>query len=294
MPEKNVLPKYFPAKQRILIVGEYLQKQNILSEILSPAGYESQQIQAGEPNTIKKGERSDLIILDIQTSNAWGIELLSKLKSNSKTEHIPIIFLSTFTEIQDKEKVFGAGCYDYITKPYSVGEVFVRVKNCLMLHQYQMQLENVIQKRTAELKQKTLNLEESNVALRILLKQQEDIKKDLEKNILFSVNKLVKPSLKKLKNSASDINQKIYIEVIESNLKNITAPFSQGLADNLSRLTPTEIHIADLIRMGKTTKEIASLLRLSPTTIATHRQNIRKKLVLTNKKKNLRTILASN
>lgn len=156
------------------------------------------------------------------------------------------------------------------------------------------QLERKVLERTAELEQKTLHLEESNIALKVLMKQQEEVKKELEKNILFNVNELVKPSLEKLKNNTSDKHQKVYLKVIESNLNEIVSSFFPGLTKNFSKLTPAEIHIANLIRQGKTTKEIAGLLRLSPSTIAGHRQNIRKKFDLTNKKLNLQTTLKTD
>jgi len=155
-------------------------------------------------------------------------------------------------------------------------------------------LEERVAKRTKELEQKTLHLEEYNVALKILLQHREEDKREIEEKMLQKVEKLVFPYLDKLKTSMSELEESAYIEIIESNLKEIIVPFSISLSGNLSKLTPAEIQIADLIRKGKTTKEIAELLKLSPTTIATHRQNIRKKLALTNKKKNLQTILATN
>jgi DNA-binding NarL/FixJ family response regulator len=59
------------------------------------------------------------------------------------------------------------------------------------------------------------------------------------------------------------------------------------------KLTPTEIQVANFIRQGKTTKEIAEMLNLSPKTIEFHRDNIRTKMGIKNKKINLRTHLMS-
>jgi len=130
--------------------------------------------------------------------------------------------------------------------------------------------------------------------LKVLLQQREEDKKETEEKILHNVEKLVLPYLEELKTRMSESEEYAYVEIIELNLKEIILPFSLSLSGDLSKLTPAEIQIADLIRKGKTTKDIAKLLKLSPTTIATHRQNIRKKLALTNQKINLRTILATN
>ena len=162
------------------------------------------------------------------------------------------------------------------------------------LNNYRDHLEELVANRTIELEQKTLHLEEYNIALKVLLQQREEDKKETEEKILHNVEKLVLPYLEELKTRMSESEEYAYVEIIELNLKEIILPFSLSLSGDLSKLTPAEIQIADLIRKGKTTKDIAKLLKLSPTTIATHRQNIRKKLALTNQKINLRTILATN
>ena len=156
------------------------------------------------------------------------------------------------------------------------------------------QAEKALNESYDKLEQSTISLKESNVALKVLLKQRENDKRDVEEKILNNVEKLVVPHLAKLKTKMSEINKNLYIDIIEANLNEIISPFSQRLSSNLLKLTPMEIQIADMIRQGRTTKEIAKLLGLSPKTIGTHRQNIRKKLALTKKKTNLRTFLSIN
>ena len=155
-------------------------------------------------------------------------------------------------------------------------------------------LEKKVAERTAELEQKTKSLEETNIALRVLLDQRDKDKKQIEKNMLYKIEKLIFPYLDKLKEKKVDSEGNVYLNIIESNLKEITSTISPDLLSQFSKLTPAEIEVADLIRRGKTTKEIAQLLRLATATIATHRKNIRKKLSLTNKKMNLQTVLATN
>jgi PAS domain S-box-containing protein len=156
------------------------------------------------------------------------------------------------------------------------------------------ELERRVADRTLQLDRKTERLKETNVALKILLEQREEDKKEFEEKILFNVEKRVYPYLEKLKLKQSDASRKVLLNIIRSNLEEITSSFSESHKNYLLNLTPTQIQIADLIKHGHTTKEIASLLSLSPATIACHRQEIRKRLLLTNKKTNLQAALTAN
>jgi hypothetical protein len=155
------------------------------------------------------------------------------------------------------------------------------------------ELEQRVADRTAQLDQKTKRLMETNVALKILLEKREEDKKELEARIMFNVEKLVCPYLEKLKLGCNEDSQEAILQIIQSNLDEITSSFAYKHKDHLSKLTPAQIQIADLIKKGNTTKEIACLLNLSPATIACHRQEIRKRLCLTNKGINLQAALAS-
>ncbi len=149
-------------------------------------------------------------------------------------------------------------------------------------------------KRTAEeLKAKSLNLEEVNTALRVLLKQRDTDKDELEGKLLTNVKKLVLPYVEKLKSKHVDDEHKAYLNILETNLQNVISPFVQGMAHAYSDFTPTEIQVANLIKEGKTVKEIAALWRISENAVNHHRQRIRHKLGLNQKKTNLRTHILS-
>lgn len=143
-----------------------------------------------------------------------------------------------------------------------------------------------------ELQIKRKNLEEANIALNLLLKKREEDKIELEENILLNIKKLVTPYIEKLKNNRLDESQKAFVEILEKNLEEIISPFTQRLSSSYLNFTPAEINAANLIKYGKTTKEIAALLNLSTKTIEVHRKNIRRKMNLRNKSANLRTHLS--
>jgi DNA-binding NarL/FixJ family response regulator len=153
--------------------------------------------------------------------------------------------------------------------------------------------ERELKKRQVELERKTSDLEEMNTALNVLLEKREKDKFELEENIARNVKELVESYLEKLKGTRLDNRQRIYAEIIEKNLNNIVSPFIRAINADFLALTHTEIQISSLIKHGKSTKEIAELLVLSPRTIDSYREQIRSKLGIKNKKVNLRTYLNS-
>ncbi|MBA4418223.1 MAG: hypothetical protein C0392_09990 [Syntrophus sp. (in: bacteria)] len=148
-------------------------------------------------------------------------------------------------------------------------------------------------KAEEELRVKSLNLEEVNAALRVLLKQRDHDKGEMEDKILGNVKKLVLPYVERLKEKRLDQEQKTYLDILETNLKNIISPFAQKMAYVYSHFTPTEILVANLIKDGKTIKEIARVCGVSENAINHHRQNIRDKLGLNKQKVNLKSYLMS-
>ncbi len=152
-------------------------------------------------------------------------------------------------------------------------------------------VEDELRRRDAELENKNITLEEANIALKVLLKKRDRDREELEEKVMFNLKELAVPVLEKLKMTKLDPNQTAYLSVLESNLIEIVSPFPYGLSSKYLDLTPTEIQVANLVRRGESTKEIANLLNSTPRAIEFHRNNIREKLGLKNKKTNLRSYL---
>lgn len=168
------------------------------------------------------------------------------------------------------------------------------------LRKAQEELESRVEKRTAELKKaneeleaRRKKLEEANTALKVLLDRREKDKKELEESLLLNIKSLVLPYLESLEASNLDEKQRSLMEVLESNLNGAISPLIRRLSSKYLGLSPTEIRVADLIRQGRSSKEIARLLGLTHRTIEAHREKIREKIGIKNKKINLRTRLMS-
>jgi DNA-binding CsgD family transcriptional regulator len=153
--------------------------------------------------------------------------------------------------------------------------------------------EGVMKKKSGELKHHTDRLREMNAALKVLLKQREDDKNDLEDKVTSNVKELLLPYIEEMKNRKIDPRGKVFLSILETNLQNIISPFTQKLSSKYMGLTPREVQVADLIRQGKATKYIARFMGISASAISLHRYHIRKKLGLIQQKINLRTHLQS-
>jgi len=154
-------------------------------------------------------------------------------------------------------------------------------------------IENSLRQKEQELSLQTVNLQETNTALKILLNQRVRDKEDTEAMMMANIKDLILPYIEKLKNTRLDERQKTCLERLDENLSGIASPCLQTMSAQFKHLTPMQIQIADLVKAGKSTKEIADLLNLSDRAIEFHRNSLRSKLGLKNKKQNLRSYLLS-
>ncbi len=159
------------------------------------------------------------------------------------------------------------------------------------LVKYREELEQLVAERTQELRDKTQTLEEVNIALKVLLQHREEDKKDLEDRFVMNVKNLILPYAEKLKRTHLDERQLAYLGVMETNLTDITSSLIKKM--HHFNFTPTEIEVASLIKEGKSTKEITSVMGIAKSSVDTHRNNIRKKLGIRMEKVNLRSHLQS-
>jgi len=151
--------------------------------------------------------------------------------------------------------------------------------------------EIALREKDKKLERQAKNLIEMNTALKVLLEQREKEKTNIKESLLADIKKLVYPYVEKLENKGLNEDAQTFVNIIKSNINDLISPLASSLSSKYFSLTPSEIQIADLIKHGKTSKEIALMLNVSPKAISFHRGNLRKKLGLLNKKINLRTYL---
>lgn len=127
---------------QILVVDDTPANLKLITEILAGRGYRVRAASSGRLalKTVAV-ELPDLILLDVKMPDMDGYEVCRRLKADSRSRMIPVIFISALADTEDKIQGFQAGGVDYITKPFQAEEVHARVSTHLKLHFYQDALE---------------------------------------------------------------------------------------------------------------------------------------------------------
>ncbi len=266
-----------------------------------------------EAITALENGRYDLVITDLMMPGIDGFGVLKAVKKIAPLTSV--IILTGYGDMRSAIDALRLGADDFTLKPCEIEELVFRIRRCLdkqsllktlaaqnqqledelvnrrlieeQLQQAQADLEERVRARTSE-------LYESNIALTVLLKKREQDRGIMAEQVVSNTVNLVEPFLDRLAESGLTESQRVLVEILRANIDELTSPFVKNFSNKLIRLTPAEIQVANLVKLGKRTKEIAAIMHLSPGTISIHRKNIRKKLELTHQKTNLQTMLSIN
>jgi len=151
--------------------------------------------------------------------------------------------------------------------------------------------EDALREKEQELLRQAEHLQEVNTTLKVLLDQREEEERKIKGEMASNLDRLIYPYIDKVEKNTSKENQ-TYLRIIRANLNELFSASRPSRSLSFG-FTPAEIEVADLIKQGKTSKEIAVSLNISVEGVAYHRKNIRKKLGLSSKKENLRVHLFS-
>ena len=147
----------------ILVVDDTKENLHLLFTMLGGREYSIRPTPSGhQALRVAKEDPPDLILLDIRMPEIDGYEVCRQLKSDKSTADIPVIFLSAMDAVQDKVKAFQAGGVDYITKPFQLEEVRMRVKTQLMARAAQQEIQKLNETLEARVRQRTIELEVAN------------------------------------------------------------------------------------------------------------------------------------
>lgn len=153
--------------------------------------------------------------------------------------------------------------------------------------------EEALRQSRQTLNEQARSLEESNIALKVLLDQRDRDRLELERKVLANVKGLVLPYIEKLKGARLKPRERTLVDIVEAHLQDVISPLLQRIANADIILTPQEMQVAALIKDGRSSKEIAGVLTISEATVNFHRKNLRVKFGLKNRRVNLRSYLLS-
>lgn len=156
----------------ILVIDDTPNNLRILSAILTDHKYEVRSVINGQMGLMAaQADPPDLILLDINMPQMNGYEVCQCLKASELTRDIPVIFISALTEVLDKVKAFAVGGVDYITKPFQIEEVLIRVENQLGRHQ----LEKQLARKNIQLQKEIRERQRAEEEIKLLLKVTQSI-----------------------------------------------------------------------------------------------------------------------
>ncbi|MFC1896598.1 helix-turn-helix transcriptional regulator, partial [Thermodesulfobacteriota bacterium] len=157
-----------------------------------------------------------------------------------------------------------------------------------------VKMQQALVEKEAELQEKNKSLEEANTALKVLLQHKENETREEEEKFVSDLEKLVMPYLERLQSTDLSEPQSTYVDIAVSNMTDLLGKKSVGASSLAKLLTPSELEITELLKKGKTSKEISAFLRMSVHTVSFHRRNIRQKLGLIGNGQSLRSFLAGS
>ncbi|MGD9975197.1 MAG: response regulator [Desulfatirhabdiaceae bacterium] len=296
-------------QNNILIVDDDEATRYLLGHILKSQGFSCQMARdAAEAKSHLLTMEFDLVLTDICMPGESGLDLARHVRA--VYPGAAVVVATVIDDLQTAREALELDIFGYILKPLDRSQVVISVVNALrrreleiLTRAHQQHLEEMVAARTAELmsaneelriKEKKLQnqadeLDDLNRTLRVLLKKREEDRDALEQQVMTNVRKMILPGLEKLRSSRHSAAHNHLVDVLQANLEEIVSPFAHRLSVGDPGLTHTQIQVANLIKQGLTTKEIAAAMNLSVNTVMTHRYKIRTKSGLKNKKTNLRS-----
>lgn len=178
----------------------------------------------------------------------------------------------------------------FLKEEYALIKAVAERVSGVMMH---MKSQEDLQEAHKALQTEHQALQEMNIALRAVLSRLEEEKQEIRSSILANIQKILMPIVLQLELDVTG-RQRSYVTLLRQNLQEIASPFLNQIYRDHVELSPAEIAISTMIRNGLSSKEIAQLRCISPATVRRHRENIRRKLGLQNRKANLVTFLQSS
>jgi len=239
---------------KILVVDDNPDNIQVLGNMLRETGYQIGFATNGRQalNLLQNSSNYDLVLLDVDMPIMNGYEACRAMRADAELKDLPVIFLTAFTEVENKIAGFDAGAQDYVTKPYHVQELLSRVRTHAELKRNREKLKEVNKWLEIEVKEKTIELENALTELHRLDK--------LKTNFLYQISEEIKTPLNGIigtinlvKNEDRSPAVKDMIDILEISLSRLEsfvnkAVFSTQLNSREFELIHKEVKLNELIK----------------------------------------------
>jgi two-component system, sensor histidine kinase and response regulator len=247
--EFNLIDPY-----KILVVDDNPNNIQVIGNILKDAGYIIGFAIDGNQalSLLQKTCNYDLVLLDVDMPIMNGYEACRAMRANNNLKDLPVIFLTAFTDIENKITGFEAGAQDFVTKPYNSLELLSRVRTHVELKRNREKLKVVNKWLEEQVKTKTVELEKALLELSRLDR--------LKTNFLFQIGEEIRTPLNGIigtinlvKNEDRSSAVKDMIDILEISLSRLEsfvskAVFSTQLSSKDYSLNISEFDLNELVK----------------------------------------------
>ena len=279
-------------KPNLLIVEDERLLSEDLKETLLGLGYAVTSSVGSGRAAIDWAARNpvDLALMDIKLSGDLdGIQTAEILRNRFK---VPVVYLTAYSDDGILKRAKTTQPFGYVLKPYRESEI----KSAIEIALYKARVERELAENYNELEKRAEQwaeqLEKMNTTLKTLMDFRKSEKIEVVQQIAQDIRDRIIPHLDTIRMKWPQKELLELLDILTHTLEEITRPTEAATEDNI-RFTPMERRVTDLIRQGRTSKEIATLLGITVRGVTFHRENIRKKAGVYKKKISLNTALKS-
>lgn len=272
---------------RLMVIAGRDGLANRLTRILADWGYPLRGPAGTLEEALRLSEQEPVDIFLVSRDlpgNGDGIAAASSLRNRVDA---PVVLLAGDMSGEDVERLKQASLHGCLLEPFNPTQVAMLLDMALHVARVERALREGRAQMAESLRSSVRQLEESNTALKVLMEHRDRARDELEQQVAANVRRLIMPALGRLRRIGLSPEQAQWVEVMEGGLRDITDSMTRKLSSDLVGLTPRELEVANLIRQGHGSRQIAGMLGVSLNSVIFHRQNIRAKLGIKNQKVNL-------